>query len=607
MINMRVLFSAAVGSSLLGVPLSKADGLFPTMPQMIEQHWESHAILGSRLLSSAPLDHSDRHKALRQYLDHRGVHPLLQLVEEPSDQEVSPFGLSEFQGPLLRSRSYALRVGAYEVCNVSVRTVETPRGEIRAVGVVPNVDSVFAFTDDAWPSKEEALTLAHEQLSRQGVRVASSQLRFASRCLYPKNHEFIPAWKLVVRSGYYPYQLFVSDAEVLEGDLLAFDVTAKVRAYQSNPTDVQLKDFDVTVNGSGYMANDYFVTQSADAAKPRQFSSTNLFQANQFSAYFAEQSSFLHVNRHFDYASSMGYIWKGPKPLTVKNHVVFSNGDINNAVYTPFDGQTGPFILIANGDGIGFQGLALDSDVVSHEFGHHIIFGSLKATTGESLVIHEGLADAIAFVRSGDACLGESICPMKSNPLESKCQVNGECLRSGATTMKYRDSAYNASQAHFKGQVVSGLFWDMYSSGKISAADMGRLVIGAAAFLPSKADMAALLLAVLDADQALFPLPSGKGKYRDTILAAADGRGLGAETLGLNLDSVDGVAPDTQEEGAQKSKSGGKGFLGLCSVGTSTLSIGSSALVVFLLMVPLVIQFVTARRRFLPVEIRKKP
>src|SRR5690606_34583582 len=106
--------------------------------------------------------------------------------------------------------------------------------------------------------------------------------------------------------------------------------------------------------------------------------------------------------------------------------------------------------------------LSTNSDVVAHEFGHHVEFESLQETRGESLVMNEGLTDYFAMARSGDSCLGESICPYNSS---INCEVNQKapkqsCLRS-ATAVKYVLNENTKTDAHFKSQFISGMLWDL--------------------------------------------------------------------------------------------------------------------------------------------------
>ena len=92
-----------------------------------------------------------------------------------------------------------------------------------------------------------------------------------------------------------------------------------------------------------------------------------------------------------------------------------TNGYDNASRLNSASDGTLPSIKIDDGDGLVLQNLITDGDVVSHELGHHIIFKTLTSTIGESLVLQEGLADAFAFFRTSNACLGESICPKNSS------------------------------------------------------------------------------------------------------------------------------------------------------------------------------------------------
>jgi hypothetical protein len=422
----------------------------------------------------------------------------------------------------------------------------------------------------------------------------------ASRCVYPVANELKPAWRLVLRSGITPYLMFVGSEGIYEGDVLAFDATATVRAYDPNPSTGTLKDYSIPVNGDGYMTNEYFTTaDGGSSGVGRLQSASNTFTNNPSSSFFAEQSVFAHVYEHFIFTTQSGYTWKGPKPLTVKTHVTFSGGNVNNAQYTPFDGTSGPFIYVADGDGQTLKNLAFDGDVVSHEFGHHVVFSSITTTSGESLVLHEGLSDAITFMRTGDSCLGESICPVGS----SICQVASKCLRSGATTMKYKDSTYQSlsGSAHKQSQVVSGLFWDLRQGGAIPASDVNKLLMTAITLLPNNADIKALITAMLDADAAAF----GK-KYQSAITAAASARGMGVDTLGIDLNAIDGVLNESSNSSTKSSSK--TGFLGLCSIGSDSSSSGSFGLVVLVLLIPLMVMMVSfaKHKKMVLVKVQKK-
>ena len=77
--------------------------------------------------------------------------------------------------------------------------------------------------------------------------------------------------------------------------------------------------------------------------------------------------------------------------------------------------------------GNGLRNLGLDLDVVAHEMGHMVVFETLRDArpSTETLVVHEGLADALANQHAGDPCVAESVCPNGSG----FCQVPRMCLR----------------------------------------------------------------------------------------------------------------------------------------------------------------------------------
>lgn len=576
-----------------------AGGFFKTLPDVLDREWSSFEVKAATKLDvdQLSLSPAERFELLRKHLNHRGLHPLLNLVAKPLDYDVKPYG--ELAGDLgLSVKEFAVRVGSYEVCKAGFKTVDASRGVSHVVGLVPKVDAVYPFYNDSWPdvtwAVEQASTAVH-QLSvnggAQGLTVTS-----LSRCLYPVAGELAPAWKIIVTSGKWPFITYVGESGLIEGDSLAFDVAAQIRAYQSNsrdpdPNKKALINFTVEVSGDGTLTNDYFVTAFGNGATRNQAP----FDADQTNPdHFNEQSTFAHVNRQFQFVSQNGYVWKGPKPIKV--FTSYPSSKPSNAQYVPFNGSTGPLIIIGPGKTGELTNLATDSDVVSHEFGHHVVYGSVTEVPAgsESLVIHEGLADALTFFASGDYCLGESICPYPDDP-KKLCQVPGQCLRTANISIKYRDSAYLASGPHVRGQVVSGMFADLKKSGKIPAENLHKLLIAAITYLPKEASIKSLIVAVLDADFTLY-----NQQYSSIIKEAAVARGMGTEDLGIDLADVDGKPPS---DGTPKAKKD-SGFLGLCSIGAVGAQSTASALgLLVLFALPIIWQIV---RKPVPAVVPKR-
>ena len=131
----------------------------------------------------------------------------------------------------------------------------------------------------------------------------------------------------------------------------------------------------------------------------------------------------------------------------------------NNAEYTiSVEGdQITASVLIGQGtDGI-LQNLEYDPEVLWHELGHHVIFRTLKVSGHESKVLHEGLADALVFLKTDDACLADSVCPTNSKA----CFVKNQCLRSGELDLRIGDQQYESLKFHQQSQLISGLVWDV--------------------------------------------------------------------------------------------------------------------------------------------------
>ena len=557
-----ILFGGGV-LLLFQADLGFGRGFFKTLPDMIEREWKSHEISPGALLTGSHFSLSaiDRHGMIRKHLHNRGLHPLLNIIAKPTDFDEKPAG--KFSADLgLVVREYNVQAGSFEICKATIRTVDSPSGSSHVLGLMPSVEAVYPTTVDSWPSPEEA-ALKVRQAIREEDATGKISLISMSRCLFPVAGELIPAWKVRARADHAPYEVYATGDEIIEGYTLAFDAAAKVKAYHSNPKHPdplkrQLVEFSVEVNGDGSMTNEYFSTGFGDSTARK----TAPFSADQSdSRHFDEQSSFAHVNRQFQIMSQYGYVWKGPKPLKVMTS--FSGAGQGNAQYVPFDGESGPFIIIGPDYPTMLTNLAIDSDVVSHEFGHHVVFGSVTDVPrgSESLVVHEGMADAMTFYASGDNCLAESICPATTPqfPLQEPCFSPKKCLRTADNSIKYQDAVYatNSTKPHIRGQLISGLFADLKRDGAIPSDNLNKLLVATVSYLPRQGTVKSVVVALLDADYALF----GQ-QYSSIIKNAAAARAMGVEDLGINLTEVDGRAPEVE---TNKKKSSG-GFLGLCSI-----------------------------------------
>lgn len=579
---------------------SLAGSPFKTLPDLFDADWRPHQIAPATYMSGSglSLSHADRHDLIKRHLYKRGLHHLLNVYAKPSDFDSQSLGrLSSNLGLIVRE--YTVKAGSFDVCKSTFRTVDAPNGASHVLGLLPNVEAVYPTAEDSWMPLEDATDFAFNGFIQAGIDTSETSISSVARCLYPTSGELVPAWKIIMRAGHLPYLFYVGDGGVIEANPMGFHAVETVKAHRFNSRDPiaskrELIDFSIDVKGDGFLTNDYFTTGFGDST-PR---STFPFTATSGKK-FEEQSTFAHVNRQFEFVSQHGYVWKGPKPLRVLTS--FTDAGDGNAQYVPFDGRSGPFIVIGpQTNPNGLKNLATDSDVISHEFGHHVVYGSVTdiPPRSESLMIHEGLSDALTFYASGDNCLAESICPIPTDP-EGWCQVEGRCLRTADQdySLKYNGEVYNANpKAHIRGQLISALFADLKRGGEIPSDSLNKLLVASIAYLPREASVRALIIAMLDADFALF-----NQRYSIVIKRAADARSMGVDDLALNLNDVDGKAPVAQTQTSKKKKD--DGFLGLCSIGEVQQSTSSAIIIVLLMLIPLV---VSASKRSQPVLVKIK-
>ena len=570
-----------------------ARGIFKTLPDLIDKEWVDSSILSSTYLKgpdgfALSQSHSERHGGLDAFLRQHDLHPSIHLTAKPSELDLADGGL----GAILKVKDYNLRVGRYEICKSGVRTVDGPRGSVHAMGVIPHVGSVTQFFDDDWVPVDQAIELAADSLKSASLMQGEYSVNFASKCLYVKDEALQAAWFVGIRSGSGAFHFYIGHEGVLEGDRATFDGSAPVTAYASNATtnDTKTTAITVDVDSSGYLTNEYFTTSwgTTTSRKKAPFNDTNPKGDG-----FREQSVFAHVNQQLAFVLKYGYVWSGPKPVVIR----ISYGRSGNAQFSP-PSEGGPSIIIGADNQGGLENLATDSDVVSHEFGHQVVYSAITqiASGSESLILHEGLADAMAFLKSEDSCLAESICPAtNSNRQCWEVTATRRCLRTAEANLTYKDPSYINAPYHQKGQVISGFFWHMYKNKTVPLEDLRRLLVLSISYLPNRADFKAFLTAVLDADFAIF-----NKAYQSAILDAANAKGMSLDILQVSLVAIDGV-PDGDEESSSSSKS--RGFLGLCSIGSEAASSGSAAVLVLILLFPLAIQLV---RQPKPVAVKIK-
>lgn len=506
---------------------------------------------------SFKLSSSSVQLAMRQLLAERGLNPLVAL-KPVETRDLSGLSLSGIAGPGIWT-DFRYHFAGYPVCGVSIRSIEHPSGEVVVVGSIPQIERGMTPQESDWPDLNDTARKVIQSISEtQGLSASTARVNQVERCLFNEQGQLEPAWDFVISMDEYQFSAQSNDHRVFAAAPRYFDaVNATVQAYSPNIEFGTLTNFTISTNGDQTLSNPFFVTEVASGS-PRVTSSTHTFLYNGATTASSEASAFAYANQHLDFVTSKGYVWQGPKPMAVKVYASI-RGNSNNALYTPASGTSAPNIQVGEGDGVLLKNLAFDSDVVSHELGHHVIYQSVTVIAGESLVIHEGLADFITFARTGDDCLGESICP-EGTQMRSCQLTSNRCLRSANNTLVYNDATYAsfASQPHLQGQLISGWLWDIRKAATIPADTLTSLVLQALTYLPSDASISNLVAAVLYADSV------NGATYQSAIIAAANARGLDVATLKIDLanlqSSLKSQAPPAKEPESKKN------FLGCAAI-----------------------------------------
>lgn len=509
---------------------------------------------------------------IREILEEKGLSPLI-AVKSVRDVRGQSADVRSQENV---TSDYDFFVGAYPICGARMRTIKHFDGSLAIAGTIPLVDQFHLFSENEWPDLQEtagfaiATIAANQNITTDGARILSSR-----RCLLNEQGRLDPVWDLAIDFGGFSFDAWSTPWHLASASQRYLDATATVRAYSPNIKQGQLKDFAIEVNGDGTMSNSHFTTSDSRRAR-RAVSANNsfVFQGPSEPG-FAEASTFAYVNQQYEFLTAMGYQWLDSSRVKIVLVEKFSN-----AMYDPPNFETNyPRIYIGDGDGNGLQNLQYDADVISHEFGHHVVFQSITDVRSEDAkILHEGLADFLALSRTGNACLAESVCPAGS----AICMIESKCLRTADNKLTYNDDTYAsfAKSYHRKGQLVSGFLWDMKKDGGIPSDTLTRYVIEAINYLPSAASLKSLVAAILYVDQ------RHEAIYQAVILQAAERRKLSPADLGIELAdlgaSIKTPVAASAGNGGEEDSDGKKGFLGCAVIGKEAVPDQSSSFYVVL-------------------------
>lgn len=345
------------------------------------------------------------------------------------------------------------------------------------------------------------------------------QISHRTPCLYESEGSWYQVSEVLFRVNSLSFLAYMNTDRIFSLQKKYFSAEGTLQFYSSNPVDGNLKTETFELTGTGFLATTKVQTEAGD--KTKIFNESLNFVKNPDEDGFPEINTFAHILKIIDWFETLGFSWNDGEILTLKLHQN-SNKDVgtNNALYLPAEytrAENVPSILLGDGDGTYLQNLALDRDVPSHEFGHHVVYQTMKSTdqketrgdgitstTDHSGAIHEGVADYFIFAMTEDqnACLGESICPGGDKDI---CYQKAKCLRTAVNDIIYdSDNYWNFNGVHLKGQVVSGLLWDIRQDPDTDSSQFDQLVLKSVDFFAIRSTYKDLIAALFTADQKYY-------------------------------------------------------------------------------------------------------
>jgi hypothetical protein len=452
--------------------------------------------------------------------------PMSPLIEIRSSEDVANLFLADGAGgPTTRSHDVRFFVRGIPLCRFQVRAHQLASGGSLVLGRVPEVDLHEPSPSPDWPDLELAGQRVMEHLEEETGDPEAS-LSAPRRCFYVTNRSLLPVWEMVATAKGMPYLARADGYEMVSLEPLFFSLDGKARVFPRNINDTTQEDVTLPgLVGDGTLSSEFFKTV-VPPTRPMAIETSHVYAYPPTDPRFTEVMAYAQAQKHFDFMRSLGFAWYGPKPMELILHVdIDSFGD--NALFTAGSETKGslPSIKIATGVRQ-LQNLVTDGDVVSHEFGHHVVYQTLKKTEGEALVLHEGLADFFVFSRTQDPCLGESICPAGS----TACYQMNRCLRSAETTMSFSEETdsdwmrlkrVKNRLGHLHSQAISGLLWDLTTKHGISLGDVTKLTFKSVSLLAEESDFCDFFRTLYAADQELFA-----GRNQGSIGTAATNRGF---------------------------------------------------------------------------------
>lgn len=448
--------------------------------------------------------------------------------------------------------TYMFYVDDMAVDHFTLKANRQKDGTLFFTGEVPNLigdQSFYALSKVPSSEKIDSETRNFLELIDPTLNLNGLEISHSKDCVTVHDGRLLKAKCYQARADARAYDFTISEEGITQFHAASFHAIATLKNIIFENINSETRDHVVKVNEPvRFLENERFVILPGDGSKVEAVDGE--FSYTGFDSTEARQiHAFSFANRMFDWYDSLGFTGAG-RQITIRTGQAVKTPDgtetQDNAAFYPSEWM----IAIGKGSGEALQNLGVDIDVVAHEVGHFIVYQGINKinpkvdeTAGDhSAAIHEGLADYFTYASTGDACLGDTVCPSNSPFCWHVKLGQNRCLRIGLNIgFVYGDNTYNSlPSAHLKGQLVAATLM----RARIKQAggdyfDFDQVVLNAIDYMPSSVvSYGEMLLAVMASDKEL-----AKGKFCADVYDSAVEHGLTQWMESVGADCASFTAP----------------------------------------------------------------
>jgi len=267
--------------------------------------------------------------------------------------------------------------------------------------------------------------------------------------------------------------------------------TGSGKVYLDDPNDgsTSIEDLPRLSGNGSSLTGTYAEAHNYGGTNASPTSSPATYHFSPSNVHFDEVNLYYHVDRYADHLPSIGYPGLG-RTIEAYAHWsgCYSGGNCNNAFFDANNTEgNGKQLYFGDGDGIIFQDLAKDNDVIYHEYNHAVLdelnigYNTYPDETG---ALQEGTADYLAASFEGNARIGEWVTACSNTgDLRTVSNSAGTFHYSNKSSVEYaycstEDQYLNADETRYAvGMIWSGALWDL--RGVLGASTTDKLVIEA--------------------------------------------------------------------------------------------------------------------------------